>query len=349
MNYMNRSARQHDAWDEEAADDEGAPSAAACEAAPEPAEIREAAVAAADHGQRLDKWLVGVAPEFSRSHLQHLIAEGCVRAAGRVLGTASRRVAAGERIEVELRPTAQTTAFRPEPIAIDVVHEDAALLVLRKPAGLVVHPAPGHWSGTLLNALLARHPGAAALPRAGIVHRLDKDTSGLMVVARTLEAQTALVRAIAAREVRREYVALVHGDAGDRPFVVDAPVGRDPVSRVRMAVVSSGKPARTDVTPLATGAGASAVHCRLHTGRTHQIRVHLAHRGHPLLADTLYGGRLAAGMTRQALHAIRLGLRHPVSGEMLRFEAMPPEDLAAAWQAVTGAPPRPGMLPALVP
>jgi 23S rRNA pseudouridine1911/1915/1917 synthase len=116
-----------------------------------------------------------------------------------------------------------------------------------------------------------------------------------------------------------------------------------------MAVVSSGKPARTDVTPLATGAGASAVHCRLHTGRTHQIRVHLAHRGHPLLADTLYGGRLAAGMTRQALHAIRLGLRHPVSGEMLRFEAMPPEDLAAAWQAVTGAPPRPGMLPALVP
>ena len=197
--------------------------------------------------------------------------------------------------------------------------------------GLVVHPAPGNWSGTLLNGLLAHHPGAAALPRAGIVHRLDKDTSGLMVVAKTLPAMTALVRAIAAREVRREYLALVHGVPREARFSVEAPIGRDPVSRVRMAVVPGGKPARTDFERLAAGEGVAALQCRLHTGRTHQIRVHLASRGHPLVADALYGGREALGLRRQALHARRLGFVHPGSGAALQFEAPPPADLATAW------------------
>ena len=303
-------------------------------------ETRQFRVEAEAHGLRLDKWLASRVPEFSRSHLQHLIAEGQVRSGVQALASASRKVVAGLVIDVTLLPTAQSSAFRPEPIALDIRFEDAALLIVHKPAGLVVHPAAGNWSGTLLNGLLAHHAGAAALPRAGIVHRLDKDTSGLMVVARTLAAQTALVRAIAAREVRREYLALVHGRPDAETFSVEAPIGRDPVARVRMAVVAGAKPARTDVTVLATavvdGQTVSAVRCRLHTGRTHQIRVHLAHRGHPLLGDTLYGGRALLGVMRQALHATRLGLVHPDTGQALLFEAPVPVDLRAAWHAVTG-------------
>lgn len=303
-------------------------------------ETRQFQVEVEAHGLRLDKWLASRVPEFSRSHLQHLIAEGQVRSGVQALASASRKVAAGQVIDVTLLPTAQSSAFRPEPIALDIRFEDAALLIVHKPAGLVVHPAAGNWSGTLLNGLLAHHAGAAALPRAGIVHRLDKDTSGLMVVARTLAAQTALVRAIAAREVRREYLALVHGRPDAETFSVEAPIGRDPVARVRMAVVAGAKPARTDVTVLATavvdGQTVSAVRCRLHTGRTHQIRVHLAHRGHPLLGDTLYGGRALLGVMRQALHATRLGLVHPDTGQALLFEAPVPVDLRAAWHAVTG-------------
>jgi 23S rRNA pseudouridine1911/1915/1917 synthase len=217
------------------------------------------------------------------------------------------------------------------------VHEDAHVLVVNKPAGLVVHPAAGNWSGTLLNGLLARDPAAATLPRAGIVHRLDKDTSGLMVVGRTLEGVTGLARDIAARVVHRQYIALAHGRLEHSPETIDAPVGRDPRVRVRMAVVASGRPARTDVEELAFAHGIAAVRCTLHTGRTHQIRVHMAHRGHPLVADELYGGRPALGMARQALHAQRLAFRHPVSGEALAFEVEPPADLRAAWLAVTDA------------
>lgn len=292
-------------------------------------------------GERLDKWLVRLAPEFSRSHLQNLIARGCVRLDGQRVEQASRKLRLGQRLEVELQPTDESRAFRAEPMALSIVFEDEHLLVLNKPAGLVVHPAAGHWSGTLMNGLLAHHAGATQLPRAGIVHRLDKDTSGLMVVGKTLPAVTALVRMIAAREVHREYLALAQGAlrlAPGEALEIQAPLGRDPQSRIKMAVLASGKLARTDVFMLGQGAdeqgrAVSAVHCVLHTGRTHQIRVHLASRGHPLVADAVYGGRPALGLQRQALHAARLSLAHPVPGlPALRLQAPLPPDLAQAWQ-----------------
>jgi len=306
------------------------------------AEVRQALVHSAQHGLRLDKALVALAPEFSRSWLQQLIDRGHVQVDGQVQTTAARKLRAGQRLQVALVPTAESLAFRPEPMALAVVHEDAHLLVVDKPVGLVVHPAPGHWQGTLLNGLLAHHPGASALPRAGIVHRLDKDTSGLMVVAKTLPAMTALVRLIAARDVKRVYLALAHGHIRWDAERIDAPIGRDPVSRLRMAVVATGKPAQTDVERLAWWGGvdgdgrhgASAVRCRLHTGRTHQIRVHLAARGHPLVADALYGGRPLLGMQRQALHAAELAFAHPADGRPMVFAAPLPADLAQAWATV---------------
>ena len=297
-------------------------------------ERREATVSSALHGQRLDKAVVTMAGEFSRNHLQGLIEAGHVTVNGAVAGSASRKVLAGQVIAVELVPTAESRAFRPEALTIVVVFEDEHLLVVDKAAGMVVHPAAGNWSGTLLNALLAHHRGAASLARAGIVHRLDKDTSGLMVVGKTLPALTALSRAIAAREVHREYLAIAQGEVRPAEFSIDAPIGRDPQSRVRMAIVGSGKSARTDVVSIARADGFSALRCKLHTGRTHQIRVHLASRGHPLVADAVYGGRAALGMTRQALHATRLGFVHPVTGLALSFDAAPPLEFASAWRNV---------------
>ena len=300
-------------------------------------ERREAMVPAELHGQRLDKAVVAMAGEFSRNHLQGLIEGGHVTVDDVLAGSASRKVLAGQLIAVDLVPTAESRAFRPEALPIAVVFEDEHLLVIDKAAGMVVHPAAGNWSGTLLNALLAYHRTAASLPRAGIVHRLDKDTSGLMVVGKTLPALTALARAIAAREVHREYLALAHGEVHPAEFSIDAPIGRDPQARVRMAIVASGKPARTEVQAIARADGFSALRCKLHTGRTHQIRVHLAYRGHPLVADAVYGGKAALGMTRQALHATRLAFVHPVSGETASFDAAPPADLASAWRNVAGA------------
>lgn len=297
-------------------------------------ERRERVLGMPDHGLRLDKLLTLLAPEFSRSHLQGLVEGGHVRVDGTVSSTSSRKLKAGQMVQITLVPPAESRAFLPEAMALDVVFEDADVLVVNKPAGLVVHPAAGNWSGTLLNGVLARDPAAAQLPRAGIVHRLDKDTSGLMVLGRTLPAVTALMRDIAERTVKRRYLALVHGDMGRAEFTVDAPVGRDPAVRVRMAVTSQGKPARTDVTPLGYRDGVSAVRCTLHTGRTHQIRVHLAHQGHPLVADAVYGGRPLLGMTRQALHATELGFAHPLSRAALAFTCAPPADFAAAWAAV---------------
>jgi len=297
-------------------------------------ELRSAIVPAALHAQRLDKAVVAFVPEFSRNHLQGLIEDGHVKVDGRVVDTASRKVSAGQVLEIDLVPTAESRAFVAESLPLQIVFEDEHLLVIDKAAGMVVHPAAGNWSGTLLNALLAHHRGAASLPRAGIVHRLDKDTSGLMVVAKTLAAATALVRAIAAREVHREYRAIAHGRVAAAEFSVDAPIGRDPQSRVRMAVLASGKPARTDVLVLARGESTSALRCVLHSGRTHQIRVHLASRGHPLVADAVYGGRPALGMQRQALHAARLEFAHPILALPLAFDTAPPADFAAAWQRV---------------
>jgi 23S rRNA pseudouridine1911/1915/1917 synthase len=301
-------------------------------------EVRDHVASAAEHGVRLDKTLVLMAPEFSRSHLQGLVADGLVQVDGCTEHSSSRRLRAGCRVRVELRPTAESLAFRPEAMALPIVHEDDQVLVIDKPAGLVVHPASGNWSGTLLNGLLAHHAAAASLPRAGIVHRLDKDTSGLMVVGKTLEAVTVLVRAIAAREVRRVYVALAHGELAGGERWIDAPIGRDPGSRLRMAVIAAGRPAQTAVQPLATRAGCTALRCRLHTGRTHQIRVHLASIGHPLVGDALYGGRELFGLRRQALHAVSLGFEHPASRRRLEFRAPPPPDFGRAWREVSDEP-----------
>lgn len=303
-------------------------------------------VEASEHGMRLDAFVASRISAYSRSHLKSLIEDGCVTVAGAVQSSPSRKVVAGQLVAVKIRPTAQSMAFVAEPMDLPIVYEDADLLVVNKPAGLVVHPAAGNWTGTLMNGLLAHHQGAASLPRAGIVHRLDKDTSGLMVVGKTLEAVTALSRAIAAREVSRQYLALVHGEVPEL-FSVSSSIGRDPVTRVKMAVVPSGKPAKTDVKRLLVGEWApaqkakasaelphrvfSGVLCTLHTGRTHQIRVHLSSRRHPLVADAMYGGGEALGMTRQALHAARLAFVHPRTGEALRFEAALPDDMACAW------------------
>lgn len=307
---------------------------------------RQAVVPAGVLGQRLDQFLVTLAPDFSRSYLKTLIESGLVRVDGLCVNSASRKVSAGQRVEIELKPTPQSQAFTPEAMDLSIVFEDEHILVINKPPGLVVHPAAGNWTGTLMNGLLAHHAGAVDLPRAGIVHRLDKDTSGLMVVGKTIQSVTALSRAIAARTVSRQYLALVHGAPAAR-FTVDAPIGRDPVTRVRMAVLASGKEARTDVECLLTAEVAgfsqpiSGVRCTLHTGRTHQIRVHLSHRKHPLVADALYGGVPALGMSRQALHATRLALVHPVSGESMVWEAPLPPDMAQAWAELAQAPQMP--------
>ncbi|SIT43454.1 Ribosomal large subunit pseudouridine synthase D [Paraburkholderia piptadeniae] len=298
-------------------------------------------------GDRFDKVLAKVFPEFSRSRLQSWIEAQRVRVDGQP-AKIRQPVPLGATIELVPDLLPEQLAFTPEPVPLDIVYEDETLVVINKPAGLVVHPAAGNWSGTVLNGLLHRYGDAAAgLPRAGIVHRLDKETSGLMVVARTLEAQTDLVRQLQARTVKRRYLALVWGNMPEEG-TIDAPIGRDPRERTRMAVVTgaSGKPARTHFrridSTLWERQPVSAIHCDLETGRTHQIRVHCAHVGHPLLGDPVYGrarGKrsvtpLPGGFGRQALHAWRLALVHPRTGRTMQWRADVPDDIAALSEAL---------------
>jgi 23S rRNA pseudouridine1911/1915/1917 synthase len=288
-------------------------------------------------GYRLDQLLAERCPDYSRSRLQHWIKGGRVLLDGHSCRP-KEKLRGGERIV--LRPELEPEVFdQGEAMPLEILYEDDGLLVVNKPAGLVMHPAAGNPKGTLLNGLLAHHPPLAQVPRAGIVHRLDKETSGLLVVAKTLAAQNALVRQLQERSVKREYRAVIQGvmTAGG---TVDAPIARHPVNRLRMAVITSGKPAVTHYRVLQRFRAHSYIHVELETGRTHQIRVHMAHIRFPLVGDPLYGGRLKLpagaaqaliealrGFRRQALHAMRLTLRHPSSGETLTWEAPLPDDM----------------------
>jgi 23S rRNA pseudouridine1911/1915/1917 synthase len=291
-------------------------------------------------GLRLDQALSSLLPEYSRSRLQQWIREGLVSVDG-VAAAPKTKVWGGETLVVLPQSSPEELAYQPEDIPLAIVHEDDSLLVIDKPAGLVVHPGSGNWSGTLLNALLRHAPQLAALPRAGIVHRLDKETSGLLVVAKTLVAHTDLVRQLQARTVGREYDAFVTGVI-DKPGRVDAPVGRHPVERTRMAVVASGKPAVTHFEPVESGRNWTWLRCRLETGRTHQIRVHLTSIGHPLVGDPVYRGKrapsplpeAARAFQRQALHAARLSLRHPGDGTDLQWQSPMPADMALLLDAL---------------
>ena len=289
-------------------------------------------------GLRLDQALAKLLPSHSRSRLKRWIDEGWVTLDG-AAAPGRERLGGGESLLVREPPAIDVVDDVAQPIALAIVFEDDAILVLDKPAGLVVHPGAGNRSGTLLNALLHHTPSLAALPRAGIVHRLDKDTSGLMVVAKSAQAQTDLVRQLAARTVSRHYLALVRGDLA-RSIVIDAPIGRHPIQRTKMAVVAKGKPARTHVDVIERHRVTTLVRCRLTTGRTHQIRVHLASIDHPLIGDPVYGGRSGSlqdalrTFPRQALHAERLALVHPVTRRECTWTSPLPADFAALLAAV---------------
>ena len=283
-------------------------------------------------GLRLDQALARICPQHSRSRLQGWIRDGRVRIAGAVVTETRQKLWGGELIELSEAEDESLLSSKPEEIALDIVHEDEAVIVVNKAAGLVVHPGSGNAHGTLLNALLFHEPTLERVPRAGIVHRLDKDTSGLMVVAKTLEAQTDLVRQLQARTVKRYYQALVRGNV-EAGGTIDAPIGRHPTLRTKMAIVKTGKPARTHYRVVERFIDCTLVECALETGRTHQIRVHLTSIGHPLVGDPVYGGgasRVPAGPAfhRQALHARRLGFVHPASGKPMLWKSGLPDDMA---------------------
>ncbi|GAB3409938.1 RluA family pseudouridine synthase [Massilia agilis] len=284
-------------------------------------------------GQRLDKVVAALVPQFSRSRIQLWFEGGHVTVDGKP--ARGKDTAYGdETVVITPQAAPEDTAYTPEPVDLDIVYEDADIMVINKPAGLVVHPGAGNWSGTLLNGLLHHCPQLANVPRAGIVHRLDKDTSGLMVVGKTLAAQTDLVRQLQARTVKREYFALVWGTP-HLSGTIDSPMGRHPRDRVKMAVSTSmnAKPAITHYERIATGMldrkPVSLVQCRLETGRTHQIRVHMQSIGFGLVGDAVYGKtHLASAFHRQALQARRLGLTHPSTGEHVEWVVPLAQDFA---------------------
>jgi 23S rRNA pseudouridine1911/1915/1917 synthase len=295
-------------------------------------------------GQRFDQALAKMFPAHSRSRLKDWLLRGWITIDGQELRPRDA-VTGGETVVLDPEDEAETEAL-PEAMELRIVHEDEHLLVLNKPAGLVVHPGAGNRAGTLMNGLLHHVPALAGIPRAGIVHRLDKDTSGLMLVAKTLEAHTALVRALADREISRTYLAVCSGVLTGGG-TMDAPIGRHPVDRLKMSVRDNGKPAVTHFRVIERFVAHTFVEVELETGRTHQIRVHFAHRRNPLVGDPVYGGRLGMppgadeslremlrGFRRQALHATRLRLAHPVGGEPLDFQAPPPEDFRALLDAL---------------
>jgi 23S rRNA pseudouridine1911/1915/1917 synthase len=295
-------------------------------------------------GQRLDRALAALFPEYSRSRLKTWLLDGALL----VDGESPRPrdpVQGGEKVALQIEPEAVVIA-EPEPIALDVVYEDEFLMVINKPAGLVVHPGAGNAGGTLMNGLLHHAAELEELPRAGIIHRLDKDTTGLLLIAKTLPAHTALVRLLADREIARHYLA-VCGGVLTGGGTIDEPIGRHRADRKRMCVRDDGKPAVTHYTVIERFAAHTYINVKLETGRTHQIRVHFAHRRHALVGDPVYGGRLALpkgasdgliatlrGFRRQALHAAKLGFTHPVSGEAMEFEAPLPDDFEGLLQAL---------------
>jgi 23S rRNA pseudouridine1911/1915/1917 synthase len=286
-------------------------------------------------GLRLDQALAKLLPEYSRSRLQEWVVRQQVLLDG-APAISKQKVWGGEKLEVLPQVQISDQPYLAEDIPLDIVYEDDELLVINKPVGLVVHPGSGNWHGTLLNALLHHAPQLAGVPRAGIVHRLDKDTSGLLVVAKTLIAQTNLVRQLQERSVKREYLALVHGELQHGGYV-DEPIGRHPSNRVKMAVIETGKDAVTHYKVERAFPSCTLLRCTLETGRTHQIRVHMTYLRHPLVGDSVYlkGPQkcvpqlrdLLTRFPRQALHATRLALEHPVTGEMMEWHVPLPEDM----------------------
>ena len=299
-------------------------------------------------GLRLDRALAGLFPTESRNSLANLISDGRVRLDGKPAAKPSQRVAAGQRVELDL-PAAAPSAAQSQDIPLVILYQDEDLAVIDKPAGLVVHPAAGHPDQTLVNALLFHVTdlsGVGGELRPGIVHRLDKDTSGVMIVAKHDLAHRKLTANWNTDAVRKEYVALVYGTPGAERGTVDAPIGRDPRDRKRMAVVADGRRAVTDYEVAERHRYVSLLRCRLHTGRTHQIRVHMKHLGHPIVGDPVYSGpqwrgipdkklqRTLAAFQRQALHAAKITFPHPRDGRILTFEAPLPDDLRALIAAV---------------
>lgn len=303
-----------------------------------PNEVIEVRVGREHARQRLDRFLALALPQFSRSRLQALIEQGLVRLNGKD-SRARELVRDGDAVRIEI-PAAEKIDAQPESIALEILFEDEDLLVINKPAGMVVHPGAGNREHTLVNGLLAHCTslsGIGGKERPGIVHRLDKETSGCLVVAKNDAAHRGLSKQFAERTMKKTYLALVSGRLKKSSGVIDAPIARHPVHRQKMAIAKSarGRSAKTEYRVLRSDKEMSLVECDLHSGRTHQIRVHLAHLGNPVVGDKLYASKTAGDFPRQMLHAWRLGFAHPLSHELKEFEAPLPADMAGLVEKLT--------------